>query len=68
MAKKMVVTNDDWRILIEAKMGVNIHKKRHSKLNNLKATRKLKVLTNVEFKTKINVNNVQLGPHKSPSS
>jgi hypothetical protein len=57
MAKKMVVTNDDWRILIEAKMGVNIHKKRH---NNLKATRKLKVLTNVEFKTKINVNNAQL--------
>jgi hypothetical protein len=48
----MVVTNDDWRILIEAKMDVNIHKKRHLKLNNFKATRKLKVLTNVEFENK----------------
>ncbi len=49
MAKEMMISNDDWRNLIEAKMEVNIHKKRHSKFNNLKATRKLKVLTNVEF-------------------
>jgi hypothetical protein len=53
MAQEMVVNNKDQRTLIKVKMKVSIEMKKHMKLNILKTTKDLGVLTNVELKTKI---------------
>lgn len=53
MAWEMVVNNKDQRTLIKAKMKVNIKMKEHMRLNILKITKDLRVLTNVEFTTKV---------------
>ncbi len=49
----MVINNENKRILIKARMEINIKKKRTVRLTNLIMIKDLKVLTNVKFKTKV---------------
>jgi hypothetical protein len=61
MAREMVVNNKNQRTLIKAKMKVSIEMKKHIRLNILKTTKDLGVLTTVEFKTKVKeVSNLSL--------
>jgi hypothetical protein len=53
MAWEMVINNENKRILIKARMEINIKKKRTMRLTNLIMIKDLKVLTNVKFKTKV---------------
>lgn len=49
----MVINNEDKKVLIKARMEVNIKKKRTLRLTNFRMIKDLRVLTNVKFNTKV---------------
>jgi hypothetical protein len=53
MVWEMQMNNNDQKCMIKAKMEINIEKKKHVIFANLKATRNMGVLTNVNFKAKV---------------
>ncbi len=48
-----MINNEDKKVLIKARMEVNIKKKKTVKLTNFIMIKDLKVLTNVKFNTKV---------------
>jgi hypothetical protein len=49
----MQMNNNDQKCMIKAKMEINIKKKKQVRFANIKATRNMGVLTNVNFKAKV---------------